>query len=83
MRRRECINKLHIHTHLVVRFLHAALENVQYPELLRDLGKILGRASKFLRRRARDDFQIGDLGKPREDFILHAFREVPHCRDRH
>src|SRR6266404_2078362 len=45
-------------------------------KLFRDLGKIVRRALEMLRRRARNHFEIGDLGQTREDFILHAFTKV-------
>ena len=44
-------------------------------ELLRDIGQIFRRAFEFLRRGPRDDFQVGDLGQPRQNFVLHAFGE--------
>ena len=47
-----------------------------HAQLLRDLGKIVRRAFEMLRRSARDHFQVGDFGQPREDFILHAFTKV-------
>ena len=49
---------------------------LSHAELLRDLRKIIRRAFEVLRRCARDHFQIGDLGQPRENLILHAFAEV-------
>jgi len=38
-------------------------------------GKFFRSALEFLRRRARDHFQIGHLRQARENFILHAFCE--------
>jgi hypothetical protein len=76
MRVGQRINELHIDAHLVVRFLHAAFENVRHAKLLRDLGEIVRRAFEMLRRCARNYFQIGHLGQAGKDFILHAFGEV-------
>ena len=56
------VNQLHIDPHLVGRFLHAALKNVRYAKLLRDLGEIARFALILLRGRARNYFQICDLG---------------------
>ncbi len=36
------MDQLHIDPHLVAGFLHAALQNVCYAKLLRDLGQIIG-----------------------------------------
>ena len=36
------MDQLHIDPHLVARFLHAALQNICYAQLLRDLGQIIG-----------------------------------------
>ena len=76
MRVIQRVDQLHIHAHLISRFLYAAFENVRYAELLRDLRQIFRRTFEILRRRARDHFEIGDLGQSREDFILHAFAKV-------
>ena len=44
-------------------------------ELLRDVGQIFRRTFKFLRRGARDDFQVRDFRQSRQNFVLHAFGE--------
>jgi hypothetical protein len=75
MRVRERVDQLHIDPHLIVHFLHAAFENVQRTELLRDIGQILGRTLEFLRRRARNYFQVRNFCQTGENFILHAFGE--------
>ena len=69
-------DQLHIHAHLFALFLHAAFEDVRDAELPCDLRQIFRRAFEALRRGARDDFQIGDLRQPRQNFILHAFGKV-------
>ncbi len=48
--------------------MHAAFQDVRDVELLRDLAEIARRTLEALRRGARDDFQIGDLGQASEDF---------------
>ena len=69
-------DELHIHPHLVGRALHAAFENIGDPELLRDFGKVFGRALEVLRRSARDNLQVADFSEPRENFVLNAFSEI-------
>ena len=70
------VNELDIHPHLVVRFLHAALEDVRYPELAGDLREIVRRTFEMLRRSAGDDFQVRNFRQPGQDFVLDALREV-------
>ena len=70
------INQLHVDADLIVRFLHAAFENVGHAKLFPDLGKVIRRAFEMLRRCARDYFEIRDFRQPCQDFILNAFREV-------
>src|SRR5207249_385647 len=54
----------------------ATLKNVRYPKLLRDLGEIARFALILLRRGARYDFEVRDLGQSRQDFLLNAFGKV-------
>ena len=56
------VNQLHIDPHLIARFLHATLKNVRYAKLLRDLDEIARFALILLRGRARNYFQVRDLG---------------------
>ena len=70
------VDQLHIDAHLIVRFLHAAFEDMHDSELFRDLRQVVGRALEALRRGARDDFQVGYLGETCQDFLLHAFGEI-------
>ena len=72
----QSIDQLNIDTNLVGNSLDAAFQNVGDAELLCDLRKIFRRALEMLRRGARNHFEIGDLGQPGEDFILHAFGEI-------
>ena len=46
------------------------------PSCLAISGRIVRRALVMLRRRARDDFQIGDLRQARQDFVLDAVGEI-------
>ena len=73
MRVGESINELHIHANLIVCFLHAAFENIRDAELLRNLREIIRRTFEMLSGCARNHFQIGDLGQPCENLILHPF----------
>ena len=50
------VDQLHIDPHLVGHFLHAALNNVCYPKLLRDLVEITRLAVIALRGSARNYF---------------------------
>ena len=61
---------------LIARFLDAAFQNIGDAELLRDLAQIARRAFVFLRRCPRDDFEITDLGKPRQNLVLDTIGEV-------
>ena len=72
---RHRIDQLHVDAHLIVRLLDTAFENVEDAKLLCDVRQILRRAFEFLRRSPGNDFQVGHLGQPGEDFVLHAFSE--------
>ena len=77
MRVRLRVDQLHVDAHLIARFLHAAFENVRHAKLLaRFRDRFAGFALVLLRRRARDDFQVRDLRRARQDFVLNAVREV-------
>ena len=71
-----CVNQLHIDSHLIGRFLHAALNDVRYTKLFRDLSEIPGFALVALRGSTRNYFQIGDAGQPRQDLLLHVVSEI-------
>ena len=70
------VDELHIHPHLIARFLHAAFDDVHHSKLLRNLGKVIRRALEVLRRSARNHFQVGNFRQAGENFILHSFAEV-------
>src|SRR5215813_3609515 len=70
------VNQLHIDPQLIGCFLNAALENVRYAKLLRDLGNIVRFAVIALRGSARNYFQIRDASQARQDFILDALGEI-------
>src|SRR5262245_10397939 len=70
------VNQLNIHPHLIGRFLDAALEDVRYAKLLRDLAKIPGFALIALRRSARNYFQICDTSEACQDLVLDAVSEI-------
>src|SRR4029077_9974830 len=76
MRVGQRINELHIDAYLIVRFLHAAFENVRHTELLRDLGKIIRRAFEMLCRCARNHFQVCDLGQAGKNFVLNSLCKI-------
>ena len=73
---RSRVDELDIHPHLVIRLLHATLQDVRHAKLLGDLREIVRRAFEMLRRRAGDHFQVGDLCQPRQNFVLDALGEV-------
>src|SRR5215468_5801829 len=70
------VNQLNIDPYLIRRLLNAALKNVRYAKLLRDLGEVGRLALIPLRGSTRDHFQIRDLSQPRQDFLLYAIREI-------
>ena len=72
----RCIDQLHCHAHLIGRSLNTTLENIQDTELFRDVTQVIRRALVFLRRSARDHFQIRHLGQARQNFILDSLGEV-------
>ncbi len=67
---------LHIHVHGVGDFLHAAFDDIGDAELLTDFAQVVRRAFVLLGRGAGDDFEIGDLRKAGENFVLNPFGEV-------
>ena len=76
MRVAHRIDELHIDAHLIVRFLHAAFENVHHPELLRDVAQIRWRALESLGRRARNNLEVCHFRQSGKNFVLHAFSEI-------
>ena len=49
MRVGQRVDQLHIHAHLAVRLLHAALQNVRHAKLPRDIAQIVRSTLIFLR----------------------------------
>ena len=70
------VNQVNIDPHLIACLLDATLKDVRYAKLLCDFSKIPRFALISLRRSARNDFQIPDLGETRQDFFLDAIREI-------
>ena len=70
------VNQVNIDPHLIACFLDATLKDVRYAKLLCDFSEIARFALISLRRSARNDFQIRDLGETRQDFFLDAIGEI-------
>ena len=67
------VDQLCVHPHAIGYALHAAFHQMRDPELLRDLAQVALRASFVLHHRsAANHFQVGDLGKISQNFVLHA-----------
>ena len=70
------IDQLRVNANLARGALHAALQHMCHPELLRYLAQIArGFVSKLHHARAADHFQIRHLRQVGENLVLHAVRE--------
>src|SRR5439155_3515096 len=76
MRVGQRVDELNVYANLIAGFLYAAFQNVRYAEALCDLAQVFGGAFEMLGRCTRDDFQVGNFGQARQDFILHTFTKV-------
>ena len=70
------INQLHVHSHLVSRATHAALENIGNAEGFADFADVRGLSPILHHRRARNHFQIADLRQVGKDVVLDAVGEI-------
>ena len=73
---RRGFNQLDVDSDRVTAFLDGTFQDVGDPELTCDLRKILRRAFVMLRRRPRNDFEIGNLSQARQDLVLDTIGEV-------
>jgi len=55
-------DQLHVHADGVAALLHTSFQDVSDAKLAGDLAQVFRRAFVMLRRCARDDLQVGDLG---------------------
>src|SRR5207245_4035176 len=61
--------------HAVGRALHATFQDICHAKLLRYFAQTFRRTLIAHSGRARDHFQIGDLGQPHQDFLLNSVGE--------
>ena len=70
------VDQLQVDVHLLAGLLHAAFEHGRDTELLGDDLQVRRMARVLRGRRARDHLEVADAGKPSQDLVLHAGREV-------
>src|SRR6266550_1608203 len=68
--------QLHIDAHLIICFLDATFQEIGDAELVRNLSEILRCVFITLCGRARDHFEIPNLGKASKNLILDAVSEI-------
>ncbi len=71
------VDQLGDHSHPCTRALHTAFQHVRHAERSADFAQVVRDSAFILHDRgAADHFQVRDPGEMRQDFILHAFREI-------